>query len=204
MRRGQCFPHGGPSFSGAEKEGRRKRHPPGRKRPWDFFGLSGGGGFCPCLPTVLRDSKSLLPQNRRNGARPDAPCFSFCCRTALFRKRQGAAAKEEGRVSGRATFLCFRGNKALHLRAVSPEANLIPRPRKVRKSPTVFFGPGDVFFFVLLFLRQKKKDPRAGSTPRRGRGTSPRRPQTAYPAFSPRGVKIPQDAKASCGRRSLV
>ena len=132
------------------------------------------------------------------------PLRRFRCRTALFRKRQGAAAKEEGRVSGRATFLCFRGNKALHLRAVSPEANLIPRPRKVRKSPTVFFGPGDVFFFVLLFLRQKKKDPRAGSTPRRGRGTSPRRPQTAYPAFSPRGVKIPQDAKASCGRRSLV
>ena len=80
----------------------KKKTSPGRKRPWDFFGLSGGGGFCPCLPIVLWVIKSLLPQNHRNGARPDTSCFSFCCRTALFRKRQAAAAKEERKVSGTA------------------------------------------------------------------------------------------------------
>ena len=63
-----------------------------------------------------------------------------------------------------------------------------PRPRKVRKSPTAFFGPGQAFFFVLLFRPGKRRTPGRAAPPAAGRGTSPAVLRRRIPRSPARGA----------------
>ncbi len=103
----------------------------------------------------------------------------FCRRLALP-EESGAAAKEEQGASGRAPFLWFCGKAALGTRKTVGKHGQKPPPPESPKKSHGLFRPGAGLFLRPSFSAGKKKDPRAGSTPRRGARHVSRRPQTAY------------------------
>ena len=116
---------------------------------------------------------------RREGG-PGHLALLFCCRRLALPEESGAAAKREaGGVRARPVPV-VPWQKALHLRAVSPEANLSPRPRKVRKSPTAFSARGCLFLRP-SFSAPEKEGPPCGQHPRRGARYVLRRHQPAFP-----------------------
>ena len=93
-RRG-VLPARGSFFFWRRKRRTKKKTCPGPKKPWDFFGLPGGGASARGYRLFCGVPRAVLPRNRRNGGGPGHLALLFCCRRLALPEESGAVAKRE-------------------------------------------------------------------------------------------------------------